>query len=176
MENLEPAEFDMALLVFRVLFGLIFAAHGYAKMFRGGKIAGTAGWFDSIGMKPGKIHAVAASVTEMGTGVLIALGFFTPLAAAGIIGVMLVAGWTVHRSSGFFIVGGGWEYSFIVALMAFLVAGIGPGQWSLDAAFGLDETLVGYTGMAIALIVGIVAGIGQLVVFYRPPATAAEAA
>jgi putative oxidoreductase len=169
MENLDPAEFDLLLFIFRVLFGLTFAAHGYVKMFRGGKLAGTAGWFDSIGMRPGKVHALAASFTEMGTGLLLVVGLLTPLAAAGVIGVMVVAGWTVHRPSGFFIVNGGWEYTFIVGLVAFVVAGLGPGQWSLDAALGLDDTLVGYTGMAIALIVGVAAGIGQVVTFYRPP-------
>jgi len=172
MESLESAEFDTVMFIFRVLLGLIFAAHGWAKMFKGGRIAGTGGWFDSIGMKPGRIHALAASLTEMGTGVLLAVGLFTPFAAAGMIGVMAVAGWVVHRGNGFFIVSEGWEYTFIVGLMAFAVAGLGPGQWSLDAAFGLDESLVGYVGMAIALVLGIGAGVGQIAVFYRPPVPA----
>lgn len=173
MAGLETAEFNLVMFIFRVLVGLTFAAHGYAKMFRGGKIAGTAGWFDSIGMKPGKVHALAASITEMGAGALLAVGLLTPFAAAAIIGVMLVAGWTVHRSDGFFIVSGGWEYTFIVALMAFAIAGLGPGAWSLDETFSLADDLNGYTGLAIAAGVGIVAGVGQIAAFYRPPAPAA---
>ncbi len=169
MENLDPNEFDLVVFIFRVLAGLTFAAHGYAKMFRGGKIDGTAGWFDSIGMKPGRLHALAAAIAEMGTGVMLALGFLTPLAAAGMIGVMVVAGWTVHRSSGFFIVSGGWEYTFVVALIAFAVAGLGPGRWSIDHGIGLADSLSGYLGMAIALIAGVGAGVAQLAVFYRPP-------
>jgi putative oxidoreductase len=176
MENLDAAEFDTVLLVFRGLFGLTFAAHGYNKMFGGGGIAGTAGWFDSIGMKPGRLHAMAASLTEMGAGALMILGLLTPFAAAAMIGVMVVAAWTVHRSNGFFIVASGWEFTFVVGLMAFLVAGLGPGGYSLDAAIGLDESLIGLAGVAIALILGIVAGVVQLAVFYRPPAPAAEAA
>ncbi|MDH3680516.1 MAG: DoxX family protein [Acidimicrobiia bacterium] len=161
------------MLIFRVLFGLTFAAHGYAKMFRGGRIEGTAGWFDSMGMKPGRVHALLASLTEMGSGVLLALGFLTPLAAAGIIGVMVVAGWTVHRSSGFFIVSNGWEYTFIVGLTAFVIAGLGPGDWSIDEQLGIAADLNGFVGMAIAAILGIGAGITQIALFYRPaPSTA----
>lgn len=173
MAGLDPSEFNTVMLIFRVLFGLTFAAHGYAKMFRGGRIAGTAGWFDSMGMKPGRVHALLASITEMGSGVLLALGLLTPLAAAGIIGVMVVAGWTVHRNNGFFIVAEGWEYTFIVGLMAFVIAGLGPGDWSLDHAFGIADDINGYVGMAIAAIVGIVAGAGQIALFYRPPAPSA---
>ena len=169
MEHLDAAEFDTMMVIFRVLFGLTFAAHGYAKMFQGGKIDGTAGWFDSIGMRPGRLHALAASITEMGAGVLLAIGLLTPFAAAAMIGVMVVAGWTVHRANGFFIVSSGWEYTFIVGLMAFVIAGLGPGGYSIDAAIGLDENLVGFTGAAIALILGVVAGVAQLAVFFRPP-------
>ena len=169
MENLEPVEFDLIMAAFRVVFGLIFAAHGYAKVFRGGGLEGTGRWFDSMGMRPGALHARAAAFTEMGTGVLLALGLLTPFAAAGIVGVMVVAGWTVHRNKGFFIVSEGWEYTFVVGLIALAIGGLGPGRWSLDTAFGLDG-LYGYTGLAIAAGLGLVGGIAQLAVFYRPPA------
>jgi putative oxidoreductase len=172
MEGLDPTEFDLIMFIFRVAVGLTFAAHGYAKMFQGGRIDGTAGWFDSIGMKPGRVHAYLASVTEMGAGVLLALGLLTPFAAAAIIGVMLVAGWTIHRDKGFFIVSEGWEYTFIVALMAFVIGGLGPGRWSVDAAFGIADDLNGYAGLVIAGGIGIAAGIAQVALFYRPPAPA----
>jgi putative oxidoreductase len=170
MEGLDPVAFDAILAGFRVLVGLTFAAHGWAKRFSGGGIDGTAGWFDSIGMKPGKLHANLASTVEMVTGVMLALGFLTPFAAAGIIGVMVVAGWTVHRSKGFFIVGDGWEYTFIVALMALLVGGLGAGRWSVDWALGLTNDLNGWVGLAIAGLLGVAGGVAQLLVFYRPPA------
>jgi uncharacterized membrane protein YphA (DoxX/SURF4 family) len=123
VEGLDQTEFDLVMAVFRVVFGLIFASHGWAKRFSGGGIAGTAGWFDSIGMKPGKLHANLASTTEMLTGVLLAIGLLTSFGAAGIVGVMVVAGWTVHRANGFFIVKSGWEYTFVVALIAVARAG-----------------------------------------------------
>ena len=59
----DVAVFNIALLIARVGLGLMIVAHGYAKVFRGGKLAGTAGWFESIGMKPGKLNAVMAAGT-----------------------------------------------------------------------------------------------------------------
>ncbi len=168
MEGLDPTAFDAVQAVFRVLFGLTFAAHGWAKRFSGGGIDGTAGWFDSIGMRPGKLHANLASTTEMVTGVMLALGLFTQFAAAGIIGVMVVAGWTVHRDKGFFIVGEGWEYTFITGLVALAIAGLGPGRWSIDWALGIVDDLHGWLGLAIGLVLGIGGGIAHLAVFYRP--------
>ncbi len=167
MEHLSTTEFDAITTLFRVVFGLIFAAHGYAKVFRGGGLSGTAGWFDSIGMRPGALHARLAAGTEMGAGVLLALGLFTPFAAAAVVGVMIVAGYAVHRDNGFFIVSEGWEYTFIVGFMAVLIAAFGPGGWSLDAVLGIDD-LNGLVGLAIALVVGVAGGVGQLAVFYRP--------
>lgn len=168
MADLSAAEFSTALLVFRVIFGFVFALHGWGKV-KGG-IGGTAGWFDSMGMKPGKLHAWAAAITEMGTGVLIMLGLLTPFAAAGMVGVMVVAGWTVHRNNGFMIVKDGWEYTFIVAVTAIFIAWLGPGEYSFDHAFGIDDALNGWTGLLIADVLGVAAGIATLAIFYRPPA------
>jgi putative oxidoreductase len=176
MSGLDNDAFNVVMLLFRVAMGLTFAFHGYAKMFRGGRIAGTAGWFDSIGMKPGRLHATMASVTEQGSGVLLALGLFTPFAAAGVVGVMLVAAWVVHRKSGFLITGNGWEYTFVTALMAVVIGALGPGDISLDQAFGLKDGLNGWTGLVVAVVLGLAGGVAQLALFYRPPVVAAETA
>ena len=70
-----PTQFDTIMLILRVIAGPTIFLHGYNKMFRGGKIPGTAGWFDSMGMKPnGKVHAYVASCNEMGCGLLILVG------------------------------------------------------------------------------------------------------
>lgn len=155
----------------RVVLGITLAAHGYGKFFRGGRIPGTAGWFDSMGMRPGKFHAYLAASTEVGAGLLFAAGLLTPLAAAAMVALMVVAGWTVHRENGFFIVGNGWEYNFIIAVVAIGIATTGPGQFSLDYALGLlDPDFDGITGLLIAAVGGIGAAIAQLAIFYRPPA------
>ena len=60
--------YDLGLLILRVVLGLTMAAHGYNKFFGRGGLPGTAGWFESIGMKPGMFHARVAATTEMSAG------------------------------------------------------------------------------------------------------------
>lgn len=159
------------LLLIRVVIGVSLAAHGYNKFFGGGRIPGTAGWFDSMGMKPnGKIHAVMAATTELGAGLLFAAGLLTPLAAAGFVGLMIVAAWTVHRANGFFIVKSGWEYNLVLATIAVGIAMAGPGRYSLDWALGLDFTYEPWLAFLLSAGLGSVAGIGLLLACYRPPA------
>jgi len=59
---------DWALLLLRVTVGVTLAAHGYNKFFGGGRIAGTARWFESIGMRPGRRHAILAASGEIAAG------------------------------------------------------------------------------------------------------------
>lgn len=166
------ASFDamsVGLVIIRVIVGVTFAAHGYNKFFGGGKIAGTARWFSSIGMRPnGTIHAYLAASTELGGGLLFAAGLLTPLAAAGMVGVMLVAGWT-SRAKGFFIVNSGWEYNLVLATIAIGVATIGPGKFSLDWVLGLGPAFDPNWGLGISGGLGIASGIGLLLAAYRPP-------
>ena len=79
-----------ALLVVRLVFGLGLAYHGYNKVFGGGGWRAPPGWFGSIGMKWPALQARLAAATEV-AGLLFAAGLLTPLAAAGMIGVMTVA-------------------------------------------------------------------------------------
>jgi putative oxidoreductase len=161
---------DAGILLIRVVSGVTLAAHGYQKFFSGGRIAGTGRWFDSMGMRPGRLHALAAATTEMGAGILFALGLLTSIAGAAFVALMLVAGYTVHRANGFFSVNSGWEYNLILAIIGAGVGITGAGRYSLDYVIGLDGVFSGVPGVIIAVVGGLLAGIGQLVVFYRPPA------
>ncbi|MBT6372230.1 MAG: DoxX family protein [Acidimicrobiaceae bacterium] len=163
---------NLALLILRVVVGLTLAAHGWNKFTGGGKIPGTGRWFDSIGMRPGRLNAYLAASTELGAGLLLAVGLLHSLAAAGVIGVMTVAGWTSHRSNGFFIIKEGWEYVFVLAAMSLVTAILGPGSWSVDDALGIADDLDGMTGLWIALLVGVGGGVAQMLVFYRPSSVA----
>jgi putative oxidoreductase len=165
-------EVNLGMLLLRVVAGLTLSAHGYAKFTKGARLNGLAGWFDSMGMRPGKLHARIAATTEVTAGVLLALGLLTPLPALAIVAVMTVAGYTVHRGH-FFILDDGFEYVMILALVAVVVATIGPGDWSLDGAFGIDDDLNGWVGLLIAAGGGLAAAAGHLAVFYRPPAKVA---
>jgi putative oxidoreductase len=161
--------FNLVLLLARVFLGVTLFIHGYYKFFMGGKIAGTARWFSSIGMKPnGTIHALMAASTEVGCGVLMAAGFLTPFAAAGFVSLMIVAAWTVHRPNGYRSGNDGWEYNSVLATFAVVVAALGPGEHSLDWALGLDLSFNPYSGLLIALGVGVSGGVGLLAACYRP--------
>ena len=166
-------EINVALLILRVAIGLTMAAHGYGKFFTGGRIAGTAGWFDSMGMRPGRIHALLAAGGEVLAGLCLALGLLTSFAALGFVGLMAVAFWTVHRDSGFFIIKEGWEYVFVLGIVAVGIAMIGPGELSLDNAIGLADDLDGWVGLVISAGGGLAAAAGLLGAFYRPPAASA---
>ncbi|MBU6232765.1 MAG: DoxX family protein [Acidobacteria bacterium] len=164
---------NIALCIARVGLGLMIMAHGYAKVFRGGRIAGTAGWFESIGMRPGKLNAIMAAGTELGTGALLVAGFLTPLAAAGLVALMTVAIVTVHRKNGFFVYnpGQGIEYCGIIALYALFVGTFGPGTYSLDKALDLNIFFNDTPSHAFwtVVVVGVGGAVVQLLAVYRPP-------
>jgi len=160
---------NLGLLILRVAVGGTMIAHGYNHIYRGGKIKGTAGWFASLGMKPGIFHAWLASITELVAGGLLVLGLLTPFAAGALMGTLLVAYVTNHRTAGFFVFRRpteGWEYimNLIAAFLA--LACVGPGDWSLDNA--IDYTAHSWWGLVIALVVGVGGAAATLVTFWRP--------
>jgi putative oxidoreductase len=159
------------MLILRLVLGLTMAAHGYNKFFGPGGIDGTAGWFESIGMRPGAFHARLAAGTEVAAGLSLAFGLLTPIAAAGFVALMLVAAWTVHRGNGFFITKEGWEYNLVLGAAAVAVA-VSPGRLSLDhllfTGTRFAHLLQGWSGLFIALGLGLAGGIGQVVLFFRP--------
>ena len=170
---------NLALLLLRVMVGFTMFAHGYNHIWGGGKIKGTAGWFESLGLKPGILHAWMASLVELVCGPLLILGLLTPLAAAGVVGVMAVAFLTNHRPNGFFIFrpGEGYEYVINLAVAGIALGGLGAGDWSIDHLIqnGLDKQLNAMVGLAIAAVGGIGGAVLLLAVYWRPAPKAAEA-
>ena len=131
----------LGLTVLRVLFGATMFAHGAQKLFgwfggHGPHATGQA--FESMGLTPGKRHAVAAGASEAGGGLLLASGFLTPLGSAATIGVMSQAIRSVHSPKGFFVTEGGYEYNLALAAGAFALADLGPGPLSLDRVLGTE--------------------------------------
>jgi len=130
---------DTGLLIIRLIIGLTFAAHGTQKLFGwfgGHGIAGTGGWFESIGMKPGKALAITAGLAELIGGLLFAGGLLLWIAALLIIGSMLVAIVKVHGANGYWVTQNGYEYNMALIVIALGVAMIGAGDYSLAALIG----------------------------------------
>jgi putative oxidoreductase len=155
---------DLALLVLRLVVGLLFAAHGAQKLFGvlgGGGLEGTAGMFDNIGLRPGWLQARVAGTAELVGGLLIALGLFTPFAAAALIAVMVAAIVTVHAPNGIWNTNQGYEFNLVLIAAVFALAGIGAGAWSLDNALGFD--LHGTIWAIAAVAAGIIGGIGTVI-------------
>lgn len=171
---------DIGLLLLRTMIGITVILHGYNHIWGGGKIKGTAGWFASLGMKPGIVHAWLASLVELGGGAMLVAGLLTPLAASGVVGVMVVAFIINHRPNGFFIFrpGEGYEYVLNLAVAGLALGGTGAGAWSLDEkVFGgkvLGLSMGGKTGLAITAVAGIGGGLALLAAFWRPEKKAAE--
>jgi putative oxidoreductase len=168
MDDIDAANFG--LLVLRSWVGIVMLAHGIRHIFGGGKIKGTAGWFESLGMKPGIVHAWIASLTEVGVGAGLIAGLFTPLCAAGVIGTMFVAFVTNHFKNGFFIFykGEGYEYVTTLIMAGVAMSALGAGEWSLDNA--LDLTWVsGDSGVVIGGLGGFGGALLLLAGFWRPP-------
>jgi putative oxidoreductase len=147
---------ETGLLILRGVFGLALAAHGAQKLFGsfgGYGIAGTGGFFEKLGFRPGKVFAVLAGTGELGGGLALALGFATPLSAAVVIATMLVATVSVHLEKGFFSQNGGYELPLLFATAAAALAFTGPGRLSVDAALGLS--LSGPTWGVVAIALGL---------------------
>ncbi|WP_405492778.1 DoxX family protein [Nocardia sp. NBC_00511] len=169
--------FDVAVLGLRAGLGAVLVAHGYHKIFLGSRLTGNAAWFEALGMRPGLLHARLAAATEISAGIGMAIGLFTAPAAAAFVALMLVAVVTVHRRNGFFIMNSGWEYNFLIALGAVVVATLGAGRISAEQLLFGQPLLTGWTGLTIAAAVGLAGGAAQLVLFYRPtPAAGVDVA
>jgi putative oxidoreductase len=149
---------DIGTVALRGVVGPLFVGHGTQKLFGwfgGHGLEGTAGFFENIGLRPGRRNAIAAGAAEALGGLLLTLGAFTPLAATMISSTMITAVRKVHGPNGPWVTQQGYEYNAVlVAAMADLVEH-GPGRPSVDARLFPD--LKG-TGWAVASIGAAVAG------------------
>ena len=165
----------IGLLLLRLTVGLTLAAHGTRKLFGwfgGPGLDGAGQGLAALGFQPGRRHALMAGLVETGGGLLLALGLFTPVAAAILFSVMLVAAVSVHVRQGFFVASGGFEYTLVLGVGGLTTAFTGPGALSLDALMGWD--LSGAFWGATALLVGSAGAIIQLA--QRRPSPALQTA
>jgi putative oxidoreductase len=154
---------NIALLVLHTLVGLLFIGHGAQKLFGafgGHGIEGTAGFFETLGLRPGRLHAVAGGAAELIGGTLLALGLLLPLGAALIVAVMTTAIISVHAQKGIWNSDGGFEYNAVLIAVALVLAAVGGGDYSLDSV--LELSLTGTAWGLGALGTGALGGIAAV--------------
>lgn len=169
---------DLGLLVLRVVVGLVVAMHGFMKLGlvgKGGSVAGVAGWFGSMGLRPGMFWALVVVAAEAGGGVLMALGLGGPIGPGLVFADLLVVTIVAHWAQGFWVAGGkaGWEFPLPLAAAGLAVALVGNGAWSLDAALGLTYPAPFPALWVGLMLAGAVAALLARAVFAPKQATAA---
>jgi putative oxidoreductase len=167
---------DAGLVLARLVFGLLMAAHGTQKAFGwfgGYGLAGTAGFFENIGFRPGKFFAATAAGTEIISGLLVALGLLGAIGPALVVSVMIVAAGSVHWPHGVFAANNGIEVPLLYGVFAAALALTGFGAYSLDAAFGLSGLWTPAINAGV-LALGIIGGAANLAL-RRPAAQTAHA-
>jgi putative oxidoreductase len=170
----------MGIGILRAIVGLLFMGHGLQKLkgwFGGPGPEGTGQFFESLGLRPGKRHAVAAGAAETTGGALLALGLLTPLAGALLTGTMATAIKTVHLPNGPWAADGGWEYNAVLIALLFAVTDVGPGRVSLDHRLGTELTGPGWAiAELVAGLGGAAANLQQVEPEAAPPAAPQSAA
>ena len=114
-------------LLLRLGLAAVFIVHGYPKLFGG--LVGTAQFFESIGIRPGKFWALVVGIVEFFGGILLIVGLFVQPVAILLAINMIVAIWKVKFSKGF---SGGYEFDLILLIMALALLVLGGGAYSID--------------------------------------------
>ncbi len=152
------AAVSAGLLILRLVTGLTLAGHGTQKLF--GWFAGpgltrlTQG-FEKQGFKPAWLWVGLVVLGEVGGGISVALGFLTPLGAAGIFGAMFMAMFKSHWKNGFWNRDRGIEFPLSLLATSVAIGLMGPGSYSLDTLFGIvlpEALLFGVLAVAALLI------------------------
>lgn len=122
---------DIAVLIARVILGVVLFAHGWQKLIING-ISATYGQFEKMGIPLAIVSASFTSFVEFVGGVLIILGALTTTVVALDLVVMLGAAGFVHVTHGIFAADGGWELVGVIVAVELALAAFGPGRYSVD--------------------------------------------
>lgn len=132
---------SIAQLILRATFGGLMAGHGAQKLFgwfSGPGHAGTSGWLESMGFRPGHRWAYAASASEFGGGVLTTLGLLHPVGPVMTMGSMAIATAKVHWGKPIWVSTGGAELPVTNLAIATALTLAGPGDIALDNLLGIQ--------------------------------------
>ncbi len=150
---------ELGMFILRLLIGLLFIGRGAQKLFGwfGGRgLKGTGEWMESLNLSPGRFWALVAGLAELLGGLGLALGFITPVAAALIIGVLLMAILKVHLVHGLWASENGLEYPLVNVFLAAFLGLWGASQYSVDAMLKLAYPSPMTFWIALAVVVAAV--------------------
>ncbi|OJZ75106.1 hypothetical protein BRW65_04575 [Mycobacterium paraffinicum] len=155
----------LGLLILRIGLGVVLAAHGMQKLFGwwgGSGVGGFKNSLSDVGYQHADILAYVSAGGELVAGILLVLGLFTPVAAAGALaflinGMLATITARPHPHSFTYFLPDGHEYQISLIVMAVAVILCGPGRYGLDARRGWAHRP--FIGSFVALLVGIAAGI-----------------
>ena len=123
-----PAAWSGPLLsVLRIFSGLLFLAHGTAKLVQWPFVD-----MFKDGVPLGSLFGIGG-VLEIVGGLLIVVGLYTRLAAFVLAGMMAVAYFMFHALSSFYPIQNGGELAIMFCFVFLYFAAQGAGPWSLDA-------------------------------------------
>src|SRR5690242_7864928 len=169
------ANVAIALLILRLVGGLILAAHGAQKLFGWFGGPGMSKWEQGLraqGFKPARFWAYLNILGEVGGGLSLIFGFLTPLGAAGGLGAMVMAMGKAHWKNGFFNSKRGIEFPLAVLAIATAAGLAGPGTISLDQLFGIINLPYSLLFIILALV-GVLVDIVGLVMTRPAPSAGA---
>src|SRR4051794_26860391 len=165
---------NTALLVLRIIPGLLLIGHGLQKLVPPGYSPpllhavghrGTGAGFESLGIRPSLVAAVAVGSAELAAGLSFAAGLFTPVGAVLVAAVMITAILKVHLSNGIWAAEGGFEFPLLLLTGSFANTALGPGSLSVASWLGIDNwaginwTINPAARSAIALAIGLAGGL-----------------
>ena len=157
----DRSQVDTALLIVRVIAGVIMAAHGAQKLFGwfgGSSMDQWAADLDRMGIRPGRLWAYISVGAQFFGGLLLAAGLLTPLATVSLVGPMAVV--VVQKwSKGFFNVRGGYEFMLLLLVIGVAFGISGPGAISVDAVIGFSLDLPIRVGIILVTLVAALAAV-----------------
>ena len=155
---------DLGLLLLRVALGVVFIAHGLQKAFGwwGGEgLDGFKAALIEAGYQHAELLTYVAAGAQIAAGVLLVLGLFTPVAAAGalafLVNSVLVTFSAQREDGGLFVLGSDAEYLLVLTALAAAIILVGPGRYGFDGGRGWARRP--FIGSFLALLLGAGGGV-----------------